>query len=105
MWLDGVLLVGGVLLPGFQPTARWRFGFGARSGPNYAMLEERHDVRLFRVALGARLGLGLGLGLVLRLGLGLGFQSGEGQALAPCSQVQAVHGAYTSVPFLHFLSS
>ena len=56
MWLDGVLLVGGVLLPGFQPTARWRFGFGARSGPNYAMLEERHDVRLFRVALGARLG-------------------------------------------------
>ena len=55
VWLDDVLLVSGVLLPGFAPTEHWRFGFGARSGPNYAMLEERHDVRLFRVALGAGL--------------------------------------------------
>ena len=55
VWLDGVLLVSGVVLPGFSPSRQWRFGFGARSGPNYAMLEERHDVRLFRVALGAGL--------------------------------------------------
>ena len=47
VWLDGVLLVSGVLLPGFSPSRRWRFGFGARSGPNYAMLEERHDVRAY----------------------------------------------------------
>ena len=43
LWLQ----VSGVLLPGFSPSRRWRFGFGARSGPNYAMLEERHDVRAY----------------------------------------------------------
>ena len=52
VWLDGVPLLSGVLLPGFAPTKDWRFGFGARSGPNYAMLEERHDVRLASMAVG-----------------------------------------------------
>ena len=51
----GAKYMGGVLLPGLAPTHAWRFGFGARSGPNYAMLEERHDVRNFEVALGASL--------------------------------------------------
>jgi hypothetical protein len=53
----------------------------------------------------------------LGLGLGLGSGSGQGQAITPGrafqsrvrapagARVRALHGAYTSVPFLHFLSS
>ena len=51
MWLDGVLLVGGVLLPGFRPTTRWRFGFGARSGVNEEDKPERHELRDVAVTL------------------------------------------------------
>ena len=53
--LDGQVVLAGVTLPGFAPAAGWRFGFGARSGPNIAMLEERHDVRNFALTLGAPL--------------------------------------------------
>ena len=53
--IDGHSVVEGVMLDGFAPTAAWRFGFGARAGPNIAMLEERHDVRRVRISLGAAL--------------------------------------------------
>jgi len=51
------VLLDGVPLPAaLAPTASWRFGFGARTGPNPTQLEERHDVRLFRATVGVALG-------------------------------------------------
>lgn len=44
--IDGVALLSAVHLGAdFAPELSWRFGFGARSGPNPKQQDERHDVR------------------------------------------------------------
>ena len=54
---DGQVLIDRLPIdPPLAPTTTWRFGFGARTGPNINQLEERHDVRNFRTHLGALVG-------------------------------------------------
>ena len=53
--LDGVVMLEGLSLGvSWQPTPRYRFGLGARSGPNPSMSEERYDVRSILILTGAR---------------------------------------------------
>ena len=53
---DHTILDGLELSPPLAPRPTWRFGFGARTGPNPGEQEERHDVRLFEAVVGATLG-------------------------------------------------
>ena len=51
--LDGHAIVERLELPDLAPAPHWRFGVGARTGPNPSQRSERHDVRDFEILLGA----------------------------------------------------